>query len=61
MATRVASRAIAAFGVRMPLRTLFEHPTLAGLAEQIDALLWAGAQNGDLMFHSIATLEEGVL
>ena len=61
LATRVASRAISAFRVRLPLRTLFEHPTLAGLAEQIDALLWAGDHNGDLMIASTALLEEGVL
>ena len=61
LATRVAWRATAEFGVRLPLRTLFEHPTLAGLAEHIDALLWAGDHDARPHFHPAATLEEGIL
>ena len=41
MATQLASRVRDQFDLEIPLRTIFEHPTVAGLGSQLDNLTWA--------------------
>jgi hypothetical protein len=42
LATQVVSRVCDAFRVELALRILFENPAVAGLAECIETVLWAG-------------------
>ena len=41
LATQVVSRVQQAFEIQLPLRRMFETPTVAGLAECIEAFLWS--------------------
>ena len=43
LVTRVVSRIREAFGIELPVRRLFEQPTLDGLAESVEAALGVGA------------------
>ena len=48
LATQVMSRLRDAFQLAIPVRTLFENPTMAGLAEQIGQLQTQDGTAGDM-------------
>jgi amino acid adenylation domain-containing protein len=58
LATQVISRLRDAFRFELPLRMLFEHPTIASLAEQIDVLSWAGKRDEGSIRGGQGTREE---
>jgi amino acid adenylation domain-containing protein len=59
MATQVVSRLRTELGVDLPLQTLFEHPTVAALAEEIETVGWLAGD--DITGAFTGDVEEGTL
>src|SRR5437660_8427379 len=59
VAIKAVSRIREVFGVDLPVRHFFEHPTVAGLAEVIDGLSWVG--NAQAATRDVGEREEIIL
>ncbi|HXQ73509.1 MAG TPA: amino acid adenylation domain-containing protein, partial [Pyrinomonadaceae bacterium] len=61
LATQLLWRIKEAFGVDLPMRVLFERPTIAALAESIETILWASPDLGFIADEAAEAYEEGVI
>ncbi|HTF63759.1 MAG TPA: phosphopantetheine-binding protein, partial [Edaphobacter sp.] len=61
LATRVVSRIIVIFQIELPLRALFEMPTVASLSEHIEAIRWAGDENPPIARDGLSQKEQIIL
>jgi amino acid adenylation domain-containing protein len=59
LATQLLWQIKEAFDVELPMRTLFERPTIAGLAESIETILWAARDHVFIAHDAAEIYEEG--
>ena len=61
LATRVISQLRQAFGIELPLQTIFEAPTVGQLSERLETIRWASQQSQAPVSNTTSDYEEGRL
>jgi acyl-coenzyme A synthetase/AMP-(fatty) acid ligase/acyl carrier protein len=59
LATQVISRLRQAFGIELPLQTIFEAPTVGELSERLETIRWASQQSQAPVSNTTGDYEEG--